>query len=241
MPQEVLEGSDVGERSGLLNLQPLARSIVALIAVAVMVAPASVFAATPSPLDEHDVDTYIQRINSRYGDHVDTAAMLADYDRDMIVSVIAVESEGNPRAKSSVGARGLMQLMPATAKFFGVKDLSDPFQNILAGTKYLKELQTDYGFKTPEEALIAYNMGPARARRFLSQYDTEDHSYVQKVKFVYNRIQEQKHDLDHAIALKQSINDSLAKSDATASPIAVSAFAAKILNPIKVAEASTNN
>lgn len=240
MPKEVLEGSEIGERKGLLNLQPRARAIVALIAVAVMVAPASVFAATPSPLDEQDTDTYIQRINTRYGDHVDTAAMLADYDRDMIVSVIAVESEGNPRAASPVGARGLMQLMPGTAKLFGVKDLSDPFQNILAGTKYLKDLETNYGFKNADEALIAYNMGPARARRFLSQYDTEDHSYVKKVKFVYNRIQDQKRDLNRALTLRQSIDDRMAKPDAVR-PVAVSSFAAKILNPMRVAEASTNN
>ncbi len=240
MPQEVLEGTDVGERSGLRNLQPRARAIVALIAVTLVVAPASVFAATPSPLDEQDTDMYIQRINERYGDHVDTAAMLADYDRDMIVSVIAVESEGNPRAASSVGARGLMQLMPGTAKLFGVKDLSDPFQNILAGTKYLKDLETNYGFKNTDEALIAYNMGPARARRFLSQYDTEDHSYVKKVKFVYNRIQEQKRDLNHALALNQSSADAPAKQLAVR-PVAVSTFAAQILSPIKVAEAATSN
>jgi soluble lytic murein transglycosylase-like protein len=240
MPKEVLEGSEVGERKGLLNLQPRARAIVALIAVAIMAAPASVFAATPSPLDEQDTDMYIQRINERYGDHIDTAAMLADYDRDMIVSVIAVESEGNPRAASPVGARGLMQLMPGTAKLFGVKDLSDPFQNILAGTKYLKDLETNYGFKNTDEALIAYNMGPARARRFLSQYDTADHSYVKKVEFVYNRIQEQKHNLSNALALRQSIDDSVAKSNAV-HPMAVSTFAAQILNPMKIAEASTNN
>ena len=240
MPQEVLGGSEVGERMGLLNLQPRARAIVALIAVTLVVAPASVFAATPSPLDEQDTDTYIQRINTRYGDHVDTAAMLADYDRDMIVSVIAVESEGNPRAASPVGARGLMQLMPGTAKLFGVKDLSDPFQNILAGTKYLKDLETNYGFKSTEEALIAYNMGPARARRFLSQYDTGDHSYVKKVKFVYNRIQEQKHDLNRALALRQTPDDAPAKQLAVR-PIAVSSFAAKMLSPIRVAEASTKN
>ncbi|HXK37537.1 MAG TPA: lytic transglycosylase domain-containing protein [Candidatus Paceibacterota bacterium] len=240
MPKEVLEGSEVGERKGLLNLQPRAQAIVALIAVAFMVAPASVFAATPSALREQDTDTYIERINSRYGDHVDTAAMLTDYDRDMIVSVITVESEGNPRAASPVGARGLMQLMPGTAKIFGVKDLSDPFQNILAGTKYLKDLETNYGFKNVDEALIAYNMGPARARRFLSQYDTADHSYVKKVKFVYNRIQDQKRDLNHALTLRQSIDDSVAKAEAVR-PVAVSSFAAKIFSPMRVAEASTSN
>lgn len=240
MPKEVLEGSEVGERKGLLNLQPRARAIVALIAVAIMAAPASVLAATPSVLDEQDTDTYIQRINTRYGDHVDTAAMLADYDRDLIVSVIAVESEGNPRAASPVGARGLMQLMPGTAKIFGVKDLSDPFQNILAGTKYLKDLETNYGFKNADEALIAYNMGPARARRFLSQYDTADHSYVRKVKFVYNRIQEQKRDLNHALTLGQAIDNSVSKPEAMR-PVAVSSFAARMLSPMKVAEASTNN
>jgi soluble lytic murein transglycosylase-like protein len=236
MTVNLLEGSEVGERVGLLNLQSRARTTVALFAAIIMIAPVTAFANAPLPYIEQQADTFIERIESRYGEHIDSAAMLADYDRDMIISVIAIESEGNPRATSPVGARGLMQLMPATAKFFGVKDLSDPFQNILAGTKYLKELEGQYGFKNEEEALIAYNMGPARARRFLSQYDSDDHAYVKRVKLVYDRIQERKREEARANALRNVI-DTEAKA-MTLRPTPVATLVGQLINPFRVAEAS---
>ena len=79
-----------------------------------------------------------------------------------------------------------MQLMPITAKSMGAKNPNEPFQNILAGTKYLKQLQNRYGFESPEDALVAYNMGPTRARRWLSQYDASNYGYVKNVMHVYN-------------------------------------------------------
>ena len=136
MIPELLEGSEVGERMGLLNPQSRARAIIVSLAAIVMIAPVTALADAPLKYVERESDGFIERIENKYGDHIDSAAMLTDYDRDMIVSVIAIESEGNPNAKSSVGARGLMQLMPGTAKCLGVKDLSDPFENILGGTKY---------------------------------------------------------------------------------------------------------
>lgn len=75
----------------------------------------------------------------------------------LVKAVIQVESAGDPNAVSSVGAAGLMQLMPGTAKQLGVKDRFDPQQNVEGGSRYLQELITKYG---KEIGLAAYNWGP---------------------------------------------------------------------------------
>ncbi len=233
---DLKEGKEEGERVGLLNPQSRARTAIAFLAAIVMIAPVTALANAPLSYIEQESEGFIQKIESRFGDHIDSAAMLTDYDRDLIISVIAIESEGNPSARSPVGARGLMQLMPGTAKYFGVKDLSDPFQNILAGTKYLKELENQYGFKSSDEALIAYNMGPARAKRFLSQYEPEDHAYVKRVRLVYNKIQEKKKEEAEAVALKNVLEKEARAINISTAPVV--AFVNQIVNPLKIAEAS---
>lgn len=238
MTPDLKEGSEVHEQMGMHNPHPRVRRTVAFLAAIILIAPVTALANAPLKYVEQEADGFIERIETRYSDHIDSAAMLTDYDRDMIVSVIAIESEGNPRATSPVGARGLMQLMPNTARSLGVKDLSDPFQNILAGTKYLKELETQYGFKNAEEALIAYNMGPAKAKRFLSQYDSSEHAYVKRVKLVYARIQERKRESERVVALQNIINTEV--NAMTIKPSPVLSFVGQLINPIKVAEASSN-
>jgi len=83
---------------------------------------------------------------------------------ELIRGVIAEESGGRPCAVSSKGAQGLMQLMPATADQFGVKDPFDPKQNVEAGTKLLKQLLAKYNGDT-SLALAAYNAGEDRVDR----------------------------------------------------------------------------
>jgi soluble lytic murein transglycosylase-like protein len=78
---------------------------------------------------------------------------------DLVRAVMQVESAFNPRARSSKGALGLMQLMPATMKQFGVTNAFDPAQNIRAGVAYLRELLDRYQ-NNEELALAAYNAGP---------------------------------------------------------------------------------
>ncbi len=131
-------------------------------------------------------------VEEKYGHIIEPIAHLNEYDQDLITAVIVVESRGKIDATSHVGAKGLMQLMPNTAKYMGAKDIRDPFENILAGTKYLRALEDRYGFLSVEEALLAYNMGPRKASEWLDLpgRSATDASYVKKVMSVYAGLKE---------------------------------------------------
>ena len=83
----------------------------------------------------------------------------------LIHSVIKVESNYNPHAISNKGALGLMQLIPSTARRFGVSDVFNPVQNIEGGAKYLRYLLDLYGENYPL-ALAAYNAGEAAVAKY---------------------------------------------------------------------------
>lgn len=93
------------------------------------------------------------------------AAQKHGVDEDLISSVITAESAFNPRAVSRKSARGLMQLMPATAALLDVNDSFDPAQNVDAGTRYLKLLLDEFG-QDLTLALAAYNAGPDRVAQY---------------------------------------------------------------------------
>ena len=78
---------------------------------------------------------------------------------DLVRAVVQVESGFNASARSPKGAMGLMQLMPSTAKQFGVKNAFNPVENVRAGVAYLRELLDRYQ-NNEELALAAYNAGP---------------------------------------------------------------------------------
>ncbi|WNG50853.1 transglycosylase SLT domain-containing protein [Archangium minus] len=102
----------------------------------------------------------------------------------LIKAVIQAESSFNPNATSSAGAKGLMQLMPATAQGLGVKDRSDPRQSIEGGTKYLSQMLKRY--KGNERlALAAYNAGPGNVKDHVPQ-NGRTPAYVKKIMDWYN-------------------------------------------------------
>lgn len=84
----------------------------------------------------------------------------------LVKAVMKVESAGKPDAVSSKGARGLMQLMPGTAKYLGV-DATDPQENVEGGSRYLAEQLSEFG--SEELALAAYNWGPNNVKRAMAK------------------------------------------------------------------------
>ena len=86
-------------------------------------------------------------------------------DPALVAAMITQESGGNPEAVSPAGARGLMQLMPATARMLGVEDVFDPQQNLSGGVRYISQLMERFG-GDEKLALAAYNAGPGTVDRY---------------------------------------------------------------------------
>ncbi len=120
-----------------------------------------------------------------YRELVEAAAARYKVDADLITSVIAVESNFDPKAVSRKKARGLMQLLPETAARLGVRNIEDPQENIDAGTRYLRDLLQKYN-NNLALALAAYNAGPERVQQYgrVPPF-AETISYVRRVKRGY--------------------------------------------------------
>jgi len=123
----------------------------------------------------------------RYASIIAAAARKHNLDPNLVHAVISAESAYNPRAKSSAGAMGLMQLMPATAKRFGVSNAYDPVANIQGGTRYLRWL-LNYFNGNVNLALAGYNAGEGAVVKYNYQIPPykETKTYVSRVLQFYN-------------------------------------------------------
>jgi soluble lytic murein transglycosylase-like protein len=115
---------------------------------------------------------------------IDAGARAAGLDPALVAAVAQTESGGNPNARSAVGAEGVMQLMPETARSLGVADPYDPVQNVRAGAAYLRTLIDRFGDLT--SAIAAYNAGPGAVARYggVPPY-VETRVYVERVLDAY--------------------------------------------------------
>ena len=100
----------------------------------------------------------MQAIAQTYGTEILKATIGTKVSPALVLAVMGIESGGRPDAVSSAGATGLMQLIPDTAKRFGVKDATDPVQNIKGGVAYLDWLMQQFN-RDPIMVLAAYNAG----------------------------------------------------------------------------------
>jgi hypothetical protein len=135
----------------------------------------------PTPLIHHASSLPRRSRHTAFDQHIQAAAAKHGVDVDLVRAIIQVESGFDHRARSSKGARGLMQLMPGTARDMGARNAFDPRQNIFAGVRYLRFLldafQGDVTLAT-----AAYNAGPTVVKRYggVPPYQ-ETRNYVEKV------------------------------------------------------------
>ena len=121
------------------------------------------------PVPQSDAIRTTNRVTSdrvkMYEGLITEHARLNDVRPELVRAVVQVESAYNPYARSPKGASGLMQLMPATAVQFGVKNAFNPEENLRAGVKYLRQLLNRYA-NNEELALAAYNAGPNAVAKY---------------------------------------------------------------------------
>jgi soluble lytic murein transglycosylase-like protein len=127
------------------------------------------------------------QVNTPFADVIAEASRAHGVDPRLVAAVAHRESRFNPKAVSPVGAVGLMQLMPATARYLGVKDIFDARQNVFGGVRYLRTLlDTFHG--DLDLTLAAYNAGPGAVQKYngVPPY-RETRNYVSSIRAAYER------------------------------------------------------
>ena len=135
-------------------------------------------------VDYRAMETNRQRFSSSITD----IARRHDMPEGLLHAVVATESAYDPEAVSSAGAVGLMQLMPDTAKRYGVENRRDPTNNLSAGTRYLKDLLLRFD-NNIELALAGYNAGEKAVEKYGNQVPPyeETQTYVRRVLALYRQ------------------------------------------------------
>jgi len=150
-----------------------------------------VIASPPGEADGKASLTVLLEKSRAFTPAIERAARANGVDPALVRAVIVAESACDPKATSKRGARGLMQLMPETARAYGVRNAFDPEQNIHAGTRYLRDLARRYE-NDWQLVLAAYNAGPeavdARGGHIPPWKETLD--YVPRVLRIYHRLVE---------------------------------------------------
>lgn len=141
------------------------------------------------PLSEPAAGAVTSTGNPRIDALLHGAAARNGVDPRLLLAVMRQESSFNARAVSNKGARGLMQLMPATARRFGVQDIFDPAQNIEGGAQYLRFLLDTFGGDV-ELALAGYNAGENAVARYGNRVPPyrETQDYVRRISAHYQRL-----------------------------------------------------
>ena len=123
---------------------------------------------------------------AQFAPHINAIARQYRLEPELLFAVISAESAFDPKAVSSAGARGLMQLMPDTAKRFGVQDPFDPIANLHGGARYLRFLLDQ--FKSVNLAVAGYNAGEGAVARYGNTIPPyrETQVYVERVLSFYN-------------------------------------------------------
>jgi soluble lytic murein transglycosylase-like protein len=170
---------EVGEQiaADMDAAQDIARSVAGGVAGGVEAAARGVQAATEAPLqavaetpkklaaasDRIKEDFFKKEIP--FGSIIYNEAKKHDLPPELVAAVVHTESKFQPTARSGRGAVGLMQLVPRTGRWMGARDLTNPAQNIMAGTKYLRYLNDRFD-GNEEKMIAAYNAGEGNVRRF---------------------------------------------------------------------------
>lgn len=132
--------------------------------------------------------TISRYLPDKYDHLISEAAKRNGLSFPLIKAVIKVESNFNPRAVSRKGAKGLMQLMPENIKLMNIYNPFDPWENIMGGSRYLRNMldRFDGSLKL---ALAGYNAGPVRVEQYkgIPPYQ-ETRNYVRKVIRYYNHL-----------------------------------------------------